>query len=99
MTSPWAAAYDGPGALAPAGRQQIDTYLTKVYTSLHGDNSGSADLKAMAKANALPPADFKIKSKAEIDAQKDEDLKKNNPQSRLLEEPEGKPDGPGRYVL
>lgn len=75
-----AAAYDGPGALAPAGRQQIDTYLTKVYTSLHGDNSGLADLKAMAKANALPPADFKIKSKAEIDAQKDEDLKKNNPQ-------------------
>ena len=32
-----AAAYDGPGALTPDGRQKIDAYLTKVYTTLHGD--------------------------------------------------------------
>jgi hypothetical protein len=78
-----AAAYDGTGALAPDGRKQIDAYLTKVYTSLHGDTSGLAELKAMAKANPTPPADFKIKTKAEIEAAQEEDLKKTNPQFAL----------------
>jgi tetratricopeptide (TPR) repeat protein len=78
-----AAAYDGPGALAPDGRKTIDAYLTKVYTALHGDNSGLAELKATAKANPMPPADFKIKTKAEIDAAKEEELKKTNPQFAL----------------
>ena len=78
-----AAAYDGPGALAPDGRKQIDTYLTKAYTSLHGDTSGLAELKAMAKTNPTPPADFKIKTKAEIEAAQEEELKKTNPQFAL----------------
>jgi tetratricopeptide (TPR) repeat protein len=78
-----AAAYDGTGALAPAGRQQIDTYLTKVYASLHGDSSGLAELKAMAKANPTPPADFKIKTALEIANEKEEELKKTNPQLAL----------------
>ncbi|MBI3697178.1 MAG: hypothetical protein HY238_20375 [Acidobacteria bacterium] len=75
-----AAAYDGPGALAPAGRQQVDAYLTKVYKSYHGDDpKGLADLKAMAKNSPLPPADLKIKSSEEIRAEKEEELKKSNP--------------------
>jgi len=78
-----AAAYDGTGALTPDGRQKIDAYLTKVYTSLHGDTSGLAELKAMAKASATPPADFKIKTAAEIAAEKEEELKKTNPQLAL----------------
>lgn len=78
-----AAAYDGPGALAPDGRKQIDAYLTKVYNSLHGDSSGLAELKATAKANPAPPADFKIKTAAEIAAEKEEELKKTNPQLAL----------------
>ncbi len=78
-----AAAYDGTGALAPDGRKQIDTYLTKAYILLHGDNSGLAELKTMAKANPVPPADFKIKTAAEIAGEKDEELKKTNPQLAL----------------
>ena len=78
-----AATYDGTGALAPEGRKQIDAYLTKVYTALHGDTSGLAELKAMAKANAMPPPDFKIKTAAEIAAEKEEELKKTNPQLAL----------------
>jgi tetratricopeptide (TPR) repeat protein len=78
-----AAAYDGPGALTPEGRQKIDAYLTKVYTTLHGDASGLPELKAMAKASATPPPDFKIKTKAEIDAENEEALKKSNPQLAL----------------
>ena len=61
-----AAAYDGPGALAPAGRQTVNDYLTKAYTGFHGDTSGLDQLKMQAKANALPPADFKIPSVKEI---------------------------------
>ena len=78
-----AAAYDGPGALNPDGRQKIDAYLTKVYTTLHGDTSGLAELKALAKTTAVPPADFKIKTGAEISAEKEEALKKSNPQLAL----------------
>jgi tetratricopeptide (TPR) repeat protein len=78
-----AATYDGPEALNPDGRQKIDAYLTKVYTTLHGDTSGLADLKALAKASAMPPADFKIKTGAEIASEKDEALKKSNPQLAL----------------
>jgi tetratricopeptide (TPR) repeat protein len=78
-----AAAYDGQGALTPDGRKKIDDYLTRVYTSLHGDTSGLAELKAMAKANPNPPADFKIKTAAEIAAEKEEELKKTNPELAL----------------
>jgi tetratricopeptide (TPR) repeat protein len=78
-----AAAYDGPGAMTPQQRQQADTYLTKVYTQIHGDNSGLADLKTMAKTNPAPAADFKIPTAAEIAAAKEEDLKKTNPQLAL----------------
>lgn len=75
-----AATYDGPGSLTPDGRKTIDAYLTKAYTTLHGDQSGLAELKAQAKATVLPPASFHIATAAEVAAAKDEDLKKNNPQ-------------------
>jgi tetratricopeptide (TPR) repeat protein len=78
-----AAAYDGEGALAPAGRKQIDDYLTKVYTTIHGDTTGLAELKTMAKASPTPPADFKIKTAAEIAGEKEEELKKTNPELAL----------------
>jgi tetratricopeptide (TPR) repeat protein len=75
-----AATYDGPGSLTPDGRKTIDAYLTKAYTTLHGDQSGLAELKAQAKATALPPPNFHIATAAEVAAAKDEELKKTNPQ-------------------
>ena len=75
-----AATYDGPGSLTPDGRKTIDTYLTKAYTTLHGDQTGLSDLKAQAKASAIPPANFHIQTAAEVAAAKDEELKKTNPQ-------------------
>ncbi len=75
-----AASYDGPGSLTPDGRKTIDAYLTKAYATLHGDQSGLAELKTQAKASALPPANFRITTAAEVAAAKDEDLKKSNPQ-------------------
>ncbi len=74
-----AAAYDGPGALVPAGRQQVDAYLTKLYTNFHGSGEGLAELKTTAKARALPPSDLKIKSKEEMAAENEEKLRKENP--------------------
>jgi len=78
-----AAAYDGQGALNPDGRKKVDDYLTRVYNTLHGDSSGLAELKAMAKNSPTPPADFKIKTAAETAAEKEEELKKTNPQLAL----------------
>ena len=57
-------AYDGPGALPPEGRKQVDDYLTKAYTGFHGDTSGLAELKAQAKSAAVPPAGFKIEERS-----------------------------------
>ena len=74
-----AATFDGPGALNPEGRKKIDEYLTKVYTSYHGDTTGLPELKAAAKASPTPPPDFKIQSAAEVIAGKEEELKKTNP--------------------
>ena len=64
-----AATLDGPTGLQPAGRQQVDAYLRKVYEQYHGpDEEGLAQLKQQAKAQPLPPADFKVLSKAEVAA-------------------------------
>jgi tetratricopeptide (TPR) repeat protein len=78
-----AAAYDGPGGMTATQRQQADDFLAKVYPQIHGDASGLAELKALAKANPAPAADLKIKTAAEIAAEKEEDLKKTNPQLAL----------------
>lgn len=61
-----AASYDGPNALPPADRTSVKAYLTKVYPTYHGSNEGLDQLLASAKNSALPPADFKIKSTADI---------------------------------
>ena len=75
-----AAAYDGPGALPAASRQQMDAFVTKSYTNYHGqDPAGLAELKKIAKANAFPPADFKIRTKEEIAAEQAEELQKKDP--------------------
>ncbi len=61
------ATLDGPGALAPAGRQQVEEYLrNKLYVPFHGSEEGLEQLKQQAKAQPFPPADFKVLSKAEI---------------------------------
>jgi tetratricopeptide (TPR) repeat protein len=79
-----AASFDGPGALNPQGRQQIDAYFVKAFNSYHGPDPGELEkLRAMAKANAFPPPDFKIKTATEIAIEKEEEFKKTNPQLAL----------------
>jgi hypothetical protein len=61
-----AGTYAGPGALPAANRQQSLASATKMYTIYHGSNAGWADVVALATTNALPPADFSIKSTADL---------------------------------
>jgi hypothetical protein len=74
-----AAVLEGPGALDPNVRNQLQAYLQKVYAQYHGDSGGLEELKAKAKENALPPADFKIKRADEVAAEKEEEFRKSNP--------------------
>jgi tetratricopeptide (TPR) repeat protein len=64
-----AASYDGPGALPPAGRTQVQQNLEKMYTAYHGKD-GLDELMATAKTSAVPPPDFKLPSKREMAEQK-----------------------------
>lgn len=74
-----AAILDGTGALDANTRNQLQAYVQKVYSQYHGDSSGLDELKAKAKENAFPPADFKIKRADEMAAEKEEEFRKTNP--------------------
>ena len=63
--------------------KQLQTYADGLYTRVHGSDEGLADLKQMAKSTPLPPADFKIKTKEELQAAKDADFAKSNPKIAL----------------
>jgi len=81
-----AAAYDGPGSLPASGRQQVHTYLARVYKQYHGSEEGLDKLLATAKTSAMPPSDFKIKSTAELDKERieaEEAAAKANPMLAL----------------
>ena len=81
-----AASYEGPNAMDVNTRKQVDAFLAKAYGTYHTDAKhpdakGLADLKALAKTAAMPPADFKITTIVEIltaeQAKKDEAAKAN----------------------
>jgi hypothetical protein len=65
-----AAAYSGTGSLDANTRKQLQAFVTKAYNQYHGSNEGLDQLLEMAKNNAMPPADFKIASTADIEAAK-----------------------------
>lgn len=78
-----AATLTGAGALPEPSRKQIEDFFTKAYTKFRGSNEGLAELKEMAGKSALPPEGYKIKSGVELAIEKEEELKKTNPQLAL----------------
>jgi len=62
-----AGAYDGPEAVAEAVRKDAMTRATRYYKAYHGSDDGFDKVLTMAKANALPPADFNIESTADLE--------------------------------
>jgi tetratricopeptide (TPR) repeat protein len=75
--------YSGEGALLPAGRKEVAAYLQKIYVSYHGDESGLSDLIAMAQKSPVPPPNLEIKSKEQVEYEKEEKFRKENPQLAL----------------
>ncbi|HLH39904.1 MAG TPA: hypothetical protein VKX39_12210 [Bryobacteraceae bacterium] len=65
-----AASYSGAGSLPANDRKQVQDYLIKVYTQYHGSAQGLDRLMTQASAQALPPAGFTIKSKADVEREK-----------------------------
>jgi hypothetical protein len=63
-------AYDGQGALPAAARSSVLTSTAKVYKQYHGSDEGWDKLVALAKANALPPDGWTIKSTADLERER-----------------------------
>ena len=62
--------YSGANALPAQTQTQLQASTAKMYKAYHGSEDGYNDVVAQAKANALPPDGFTIKSNAEIEADK-----------------------------
>ncbi len=73
-----AASYEGTGGLAPAGRQQALSYVQRAYKGYHGSDDGFNDLVTAAKAQAMPAADYHIKTAGEIAQAKQEEQQKKD---------------------
>ena len=81
-----AATYEGQGALNPAGRQQVMSYVQRAYKGFHGGEDGFDKLLAAAKASPTPPADFAIKSALDVakaEVASEEEWTKAHPQEAL----------------
>jgi hypothetical protein len=70
-----AAVYAGPAAntISAANRTAYLNTATSVYKQYHGSDEGLPAVLALAKASAMPPADFKILSITEIEEAKFKD--------------------------
>jgi tetratricopeptide (TPR) repeat protein len=81
-----AAGYEGAGALAPAGRQQVLDYVKRAYKGYHGSDDGFNDLMAAAKAQAAPAAGYHIQTAQEIaegNLKKEQDFAASHPELTL----------------
>lgn len=61
-----AASYDGPGALAPAGRDAVKKQFTDLYTRYHGSTEGLDPILQLARNEPSPKPDFKVPNTADI---------------------------------
>jgi hypothetical protein len=61
----------------------LNTYLESAYNSYHGSLEGLDQLKTMAKASPLPPADLKIETASAIAEKKQKEFESTNPQLAL----------------
>jgi hypothetical protein len=72
------------GGMPAQNKSQVEPYLIKIYNSYHGqDDDGLKQLRTLAKASPLPPADFHLKTQAEIATEKENEFREKNPQLAL----------------
>jgi len=79
-----AAGYTGPSALPAPAQKSLNDFLTKAYTTYHGSPEGLDQLKTLAKASALPPDGFKIKSTVDIAKEDEEKRQKAAAENPML---------------
>lgn len=86
----------GEGALPAAPRKAAADYLQKIYTGFHGDESGLPELIASAQKSPMPPAELAIKSKEQVEFDREEELKRKDPElalwkniKKILDAPDG----------
>ena len=81
-----AASLDPQSAMVDPKWQQstAEPYLEKIYNQYHGiDPEGLKQLKTLADASPLPPADFQLESGADVALKKQAEFEKSNPQLAL----------------
>jgi hypothetical protein len=79
-----AASLTGAEAIQEPLHKQVDAFFLKQYNLFHGpDDAGLKELRTLAVSQPIPPAGFKIKNKNEIEAEKEEQAAKENPQLAL----------------
>jgi tetratricopeptide (TPR) repeat protein len=71
------------GIADTAMRTQVDGYLKRVYTTVHGSDEGLDPLKQQALLAPLPPAGFAIKTVAEVAAEKQKAFQEKYPELAL----------------
>jgi len=77
-----AAALD-PTLAGTMDAKALNSYLESAYNTFHGSLEGLDQLKTMAKASPLPPADLKIETATAIAARKQAEFEQTNPQLAL----------------
>ncbi|HEX8985148.1 MAG TPA: tetratricopeptide repeat protein, partial [Bryobacteraceae bacterium] len=71
------------GLTDPKARTDVENYLKKIYTTIHGSTEGLDQVKQVAVNSPTPPPDFKVKTQAEIALEKEQEFEKTNPQLAL----------------
>jgi hypothetical protein len=66
-----------------AQRTTIDTFLKNAYINFHGADDGLAELKQQALTAPFPPADFSIKTSAQIAMEKQKAFQEKYPEVAL----------------
>jgi hypothetical protein len=69
-----------PSLVKSTDPDKVSAFVKSTYTKLHGSDEGYDALLALAKSSPLPPADFKIKTKDELDAEAADAFAKANPE-------------------
>jgi hypothetical protein len=75
-----AAYYDGPNALTPDVKRQVQGFFEKTWVGFVGTRSGMQEFIDKTKASPFPEPDLVIKSKAQLEAEEEKKLQEENPQ-------------------
>jgi tetratricopeptide (TPR) repeat protein len=71
------------GIADTAIRTQVEAYLKRIYTTVHGSDEGLDQLKQVALASPFPPAGFAVKTAAEIAMEKQKAFAEKYPETAL----------------